>query len=1394
MSSSDSDDTNEADNLDDDIHENGFDGTVDVNETSHLTSLYNSLISSDTTPIIDGSPSIRSAFKASSRLSSNQTIISSIFGDSIHSYIEATSLFQSNETLSPYYLSLNSTNDQSQLNSVEAAKLFVGNIAYAANAKELKEFFIGLGFNVVHLDLLVNPGNTGHRGIAFVRFGSADIAQNVQYQFGKTPNRFKFRSRQLKIGNCRKSQPQSKISVADQKSNVLSFNIGQVLYGTLIKGTTMNNITGVNSAIEFGLIANSLVNNEENMRIRLQIDEQERKFSIIVSYGEALSRHLTFEWAFSALKGEKISPILINDSSVSLLIELKRPPVIIHSYSNNQNDEKIDLRMPGTPLIGHANAWVFQLNSQKFTDDYSRLFHILRLHNLSSRRFIERNIWYLIYPIRTAREYLRHVQILSNNEWIKDNREIVNRFLNNRWPQYPFETKFELMKLLSKHIITIHDLIIDENLDKILAQCSLNTFIACVNKIIEFAHHSLYSICDDNEEDEEEQSSSTTTTENLPMEEDPPSHIISLATGTLINVINTEPISLTTTLIRSVQKNELGYLSRFLLIALDQLRNKYELRRNIDDRIYVTKHELHPVNVNSFLIRKVYITPCTIFYEGPYYEERCPVTRRFEQQQDGFLRVSFRDEDYRKLQYTNAEMSQLYDRMKAILINGVNVCDRRYNFLAFSSSQLREHCCWMFSSMNNVSVETIRNWMGDFRNIHPVAKMAARLGQSFSTSKKGLELTNQEYRKISDVYVNGVCFTDGIGIIAPWLIKKLYEKLGIGENSYHPCAFQIRFGGYKGMVCLDVANRISEPDVGLYLRDSMNKFDSSNYSIDIIRGSSMPSAGFLNRQIILLLSCLGIDDEVFLSMQDKMLHDLQILKTNPKEASDFLRNMGGSGGNGYHAFLLEYLKRFNQSSDPFVQQILVTLQGFLVKELRTKARIFVPNTWCLFGVIDETRDLQYGEVFIQIEQKNESGNLVTKTLTGPIIVTRNPCFHPGDIRRLIAKDIPALRQLKNVIVFPINDKQSHPAEMSGGDLDGDTFWISQDERLLFTMDEKPFDYHDQAAEDAKQIEIDKTAVYGINDVCYFFVEYIEADNLGVIAVSHMAFADLSPLRARASECLTLARMHSTAVDFAKNGVKAPRITKNLRPPKYPHYMENRYKENYHSNTILGQLYDDVKQFEEHLHSTQEKNVLNQFSFPYDILMINGLDVYTKSASATKNAYDLELKQIMRQYGIQNEAELVSGYILKFTSKQYVKQSKLFDLRNEISYAVKVIQDKYLHIFYEELYQHAFDKGQLNEDFQWSDVFKKLNWKNQFNLFEYYNKDQITNENEIMKKASAWFYVTYKWFIDQIESSKKSKKRHRKRQKPNENNQQPSFFSFAWIVYPVIMEIYDNNKQ
>lgn len=52
-------------------------------------------------------------------------------------------------------------------------------------------------------------------------------------------------------------------------------------------------------------------------------------------------------------------------------------------------------------------------------------------------------------------------------------------------------------------------------------------------------------------------------------------------------------------------------------------------------------------------------------------------------------------------------------------------------------------------------------------------------------------------------------------------------------------------------------------------------------------------------------------------------------------------------------------------------------------------------------------------------------------LTGPVLVTKNPSLHPGDVRKLEAVDVTALHHIKDCIVFPAQGKRPHPDEMAG---------------------------------------------------------------------------------------------------------------------------------------------------------------------------------------------------------------------------------------------------------------------------------------------------------------------------------------------------------------------------
>lgn len=84
-----------------------------------------------------------------------------------------------------------------------------------------------------------------------------------------------------------------------------------------------------------------------------------------------------------------------------------------------------------------------------------------------------------------------------------------------------------------------------------------------------------------------------------------------------------------------------------------------------------------------------------------------------------------------------------------------------------------------------------------------------------------------------------------------------------------PSAFQIRFAGYKGVLTTDP--RI--PDNLIQLRPSMRKFTSDHRRLEVLQ-TSRPQAVYLNHQLIMLLSNLGVPDDVFLKHQEKMLDAL----------------------------------------------------------------------------------------------------------------------------------------------------------------------------------------------------------------------------------------------------------------------------------------------------------------------------------------------------------------------------------------------------------------------------------------------------------------------------------------------------------------------------------------
>lgn len=86
----------------------------------------------------------------------------------------------------------------------------------------------------------------------------------------------------------------------------------------------------------------------------------------------------------------------------------------------------------------------------------------------------------------------------------------------------------------------------------------------------------------------------------------------------------------------------------------------------------------------------------------------------------------------------------------------------------------------------------------------------------------------------------------------------------------------------------------------------------------------------------------------------------------------------------------------------------------------------------------------------------------------------------------------------------------------------------------------------------------------------FWLEYTCSNTLSSIATAHAHWADVTPDGARSPECLELASLHSTAVDFAKSGVPAV-LPRHLRPRQWPHWMQR--EPAFQSTSAMGAVYD-----------------------------------------------------------------------------------------------------------------------------------------------------------------------------------------------------------------------------
>ncbi|KAH8426461.1 RNA dependent RNA polymerase [Aspergillus melleus] len=672
-------------------------------------------------------------------------------------------------------------------------------------------------------------------------------------------------------------------------------------------------------------------------------------------------------------------------------------------------------------------------------------------------------------------------------------------------------------------------------------------------------------------------------------------------------------------------------------------------------------------------MRSARITPSTIYYNTPTVDISNRIIRRYMEYADHFLRVRFTDEKLlgRINSTTDNTMDEVFTRIKRALSKGIVIGNTHYEFLAFGNSQFREHGAYFFAPTSNLTAANIRAWMGHFNNIRNVAKYAARLGQCFSTTRAISSGSQVDIRPIEDVERNSYIFSDGVGRISRFLAQVAMSDLKIHTPTGDPpSAFQFRLGGCKGM--LTVSEEAQNREV--HIRKSQDKFKATHSKLEIIRWSQY-SIATLNRQLIMVLSSLGIPDLVFHSKLKTMIQGLDEALESDARAVYWLKKYVDPNQMTLITSQM-VLDGFRRSKEPFMTSILTLWRAWHLKYLKEKAKIAIDNGASLLGVMDETGILSgyfahktprvdatreerlaaLPEIFLQISSPGNGGKY--EVIEGLCILARNPSLHPGDIRVVKAVNVPQLNHLHDVVVLPQTGDRDVASMCSGGDLDGDDYLVMWDQDLI------PEDWFcapmKYASNRAQDLDRDVT----VDHITSFFVTYMKNDCLPRIAHAHLAWADRLEDGVNEEKCIRLAQLHSDAVDYNKTGNPAT-MKRELEPRLWPHFMEKRHKPKekiYRSGKILGQLYDAIERID----------FVPSLGMPFDERILTcQLDVSDDLyafATELKAEYDSAMRRIMAQHDIRTEFEVWSTFVLSHSnmSKDYKFHEEIGGISSSLS--------------------------------------------------------------------------------------------------------------------------------
>ncbi|KAF9254988.1 hypothetical protein L218DRAFT_1009050 [Marasmius fiardii PR-910] len=413
---------------------------------------------------------------------------------------------------------------------------------------------------------------------------------------------------------------------------------------------------------------------------------------------------------------------------------------------------------------------------------------------------------------------------------------------------------------------------------------------------------------------------------------------------------------------------------------------------------------------------------------------------------------------------------------------------------------------------NRFSFKMLIEWGG-------VSKWASRMTLALSTSVPGPLLQPEDIEFVEDIVSgDGSDMTDGCGYANISFFKAIRGRFSLSEV---PCAVQVRIFGSKGMlVCNSEAPDVGLSKI--WLRQSQRKIyyspqnakDLSHRTVDILRITRIKSPARLSTEVIINLSHNGVTDDTFAEILKTNLRaslkplmewgegeptdmmrlwhvvdevDNVSFKRQVRDYTTELRFRGLENDSrpkegeldeeeqGYSwcpdpssgcptsisETIVEMLSSgFNPQGCAFLRTKIFDLLKSLIRRKCSKHNWEIEQSAISFAVPDPYGVLGPNEIFFKSSRREFVGanGLITDTVEGDVLITRNPCKLPTDVRKVKAVSHPRLYNLVNCIVFPVQGKRRLIDFLAGGDYDGDRVVVIWDSTLVDHFQNAPEHY------------------------------------------------------------------------------------------------------------------------------------------------------------------------------------------------------------------------------------------------------------------------------------------------------------------------------------------------